>query len=222
MVRAVGVPREAVDVVQEQPLPWRAAAVYVSFGGGSARTCQVTRHPGDVLRVELPGLAAEIGTQAEVQWTQDGRGGYACGTVVPVADGEAPGVYIRVDESVSGVERRLGVRVPVRIPATMAVASDRVYPGHTDDLSTGGAHVTLNPAVIGEELVRQFAAELASGAHLVAELHLPDGVARLTCLVAATGGQPGDVRLKFVDVDNRTEERLDAFLRRAQRRIPMF
>src|SRR5688500_11691149 len=113
MVYTFGVSHEGVDVVQEQPLPWRVPEVYVSFDGGPARTCRVTRHPGDVVRVELGGLEVAPGTKAEIQWTQDGRGSYAAGTVIPVPPGSDPGLYIRVDESVSGVERWLGVRVPV-------------------------------------------------------------------------------------------------------------
>jgi hypothetical protein len=212
------VPRGDVDVVQEQPLPWRAPEVYVSFDGGSARTCQVTRHPGDLVRLEIDELDVLPDAQAEIQWTQDGRGCYAAGTVIPPPSGSVPGIYIRVDESVSGIERRLGVRVDVDVPAALTVGSGHVFPGHTEDLSVGGAHVSVDLDEIGEEPVRRWADELAGGAHVVVDLTLPDGVARFACLVAGGGDRPGDARLRFVDVDSGTGERLAAFLSEEQRR----
>jgi hypothetical protein len=54
---------------------------------------------------------------------------------------------------------------------------------------------------------------------MVVDLTLPDGDARFPCLVAGGGDMPGDVRLRFVDVDTGTEKRLGAFLRDALRRI---
>lgn len=218
MVRALGVPREDVDVVQEQPLPWRVPEVYVSFGGGAARSCRVTRHPGDLVRPELPGLDVPAGTSAEIQWTQDGRGAYAAGVVVPAPAGSEAGVYIRVEESVAGVERRLGVRVPVQVPVSLTVASDHVFHGRTEDLSTGGAHLIIDfEGDGGEAAARQLADEFASGSHAVVELGLPGEPLRIACLLAAIGDQVGDVRLRFVDLDIRLQDRLAAFLRSAQR-----
>ena len=52
----------------------------------------------------------------------------------------------------------------------------------------------------------------------LAEWPLPDGAARLSCLVAG-GDRPGDVRLRFVDVDGETAERLAGLLHAEQRRI---
>jgi hypothetical protein len=215
------VPREDVDMTQEQPLPWRASEVYVSFAGRAARTCRVTRHPGDLVRVELDGLDVLPGTLAEIQWTQDGRGSYAVGTVVPTPASSGPGVYISVTESVSGIQRRLGARFEVHVPVALTVDSKHVFAGRTEDLSTGGAHVTIDLTGDDGEAARRFADEIASGAHVVTELTLPDGPARFTCLVAAVGSQQGDLRLRFVDVDCRIEERLAGFLREAQRTIAL-
>nr|WP_221383319.1 PilZ domain-containing protein [Actinoplanes polyasparticus] len=214
MMRTLGVPRENVNVVQEQPLPWRAPQVYVSFDGGPARTCRVTRHPGDLVRVEVADLVVPAGAQAEIQWTQDGRGTYAAGTVVPPPSASAPGVYIRVDESVSGIERRLGVRVAVHLPVAVTVTSGQILTGRTDDLSVGGAHLRLDPAE--QTAFRRCTTEVARGADVVAELALPTGPARLRCLVTGVGDLPGDTRLRFVDVDGDTAQRLDAFLRDLQ------
>lgn len=216
MIHPWGVLRATVDLTHEQPLPWNAPEVHVSFRDGPAITCRVTRHPGDLLRVELDGFTVPAGTQAELQWTQENRGGYAAGTVTAAPDPAAPGVYIRVDESVSGVERRLGVRVPVHVPVGITGPSGRIFPGRTADLSLGGAHIVADAPGCGEQLrVALHQAGVAEGGQAIADLTLPTGVVRLRCLITAIDRDPGKVRLRFLHVDSAGIDRLGGFLRAA-------
>ncbi|GAA4960256.1 hypothetical protein GCM10025331_59240 [Actinoplanes utahensis] len=209
---------EDLDVVQEQPLPWRVPSVYVSINGGAARRCKVTRHPGDLLGLDLPGVRVAPGSIAEIQWTQNGRGAYIAGTIVDTPMGAVRGLYLRVDESVTNIQRRLGVRVEVQIPVVITLPSGRMVPAHTEDLSVGGAHVSVDLSQIDGPAIRQLAEELVVGEHVVAECGFPDGLARFSALVADVGHEPGDARLRFVDIDTGTEERLTSFLAGAQRK----
>jgi hypothetical protein len=209
---------EDLDVVQEQPLPWRVPTVYVSINGGAAHSCRVTRHPGDLLGLEIPGVRAAPGKVAEMQWTQNGRGAYIAGTIVDTPMGAVRGLYLRVDESVTSIQRRLGVRVEVQIPVVLTLPSGRMVPARTEDLSVGGAHLKVDLHEIDGPAVSQLAGELVVGEHLVAECQFPDGLARFSALVADVGREPGDARLRFVDVDTGTDERLASFLAGAQRK----
>jgi hypothetical protein len=211
MNRTRGVPRQGVDVEQEQPLPWRAAEVYVSFNGGPALTCHATRCPGDVIRLDLDRPTVPTGTSTEIQWTQDGRGSYAAGTVVAPTSVVA-GLHIRVDESVSGMERRLGVRVPVKLALALATDEGQVLHCRTEDLAMGGAYILATAgAPVG--------VNLTSGMQVTAELALPGPTAFLRCLVVTTDPAPTRIRLRFVDVDAATLARLSTFLHSEQRRI---
>jgi len=203
MIHRLGIPRAPVGLEYVQPLPWQAGEVYVSFTGGPAYTCQVTRHPGDLIRVGLDGLDLPDGTPAEIQWTQDNRGSYACGTVVAAPAGEPAGLYVRIDESVSGVERRVDARADVSLPVLLSDRSGRTAKGRTVDLSQGGAHVAADPSD----------AAFLPGDRITAELTLPGGAVRSRCLVSATGADPGDVRLRFLDPDGATVTQLGAYLR---------
>jgi hypothetical protein len=211
MIHRLGVPRASVDVQCVQPLPWQAREVFVSFGGGPAYTCQPTRHPGDLIRVELGDLEVPAGTQAEIQWTQDFRGSYASGTVVTAPAGEPAGIYVRIDESVSGIERRLDTRVKTRVPVRLTDTSGRPLRGHTLDLSPGGAHVIAEPSEATPSGV-----PFALGDRITTELVLPDGAVQAQCLVSGTGAEPGDVRLRFLDPDSGITAQLVAYLRTTQ------
>jgi hypothetical protein len=101
----------------------------------------------------------------------------------------------------------------------LTIGSGQVFLGRTEDLSIGGTHLSVNLEPIREETVRRLADELVCGSHAVVELMLPDGVARFSCLVAAQGARPGDTRLRFVDVDGETADRLGRLLRDEQRRV---
>jgi len=208
MIHRLGVPRAPVDVEYVQPLPWQAAEVYVSFTGGPAYTCQVTRHPGDLIRVGLDGLDLPEGTPTEIQWTQDDRGSYARGTVVATPAGEPAGVYVRIEESLAGLERRADARVNVGLPILLSDRDGQPVRGRTLDLSQGGAHVVADLDGTGPA-----EAAFLPGDRITAELTLPEGVVRSACLVSATGAGRGDLRLRFLDPDSATVARLGAFLR---------
>jgi PilZ domain len=210
MNRAPGVPRQGVEVEQEQPLPWRAAEVYVSFNGGPALTCHATRCPGDLIRLDLDRPTVPVGTSTEIQWTQDGRGSYAAGTVVESTSTIA-GLHIRVDESVSGIERRLGTRVSVNLAVTLTTDDGQVLHCRTEDLAMGGAYVsTTTPAAASVALTSSTQASVA--------LALPDQTAFLRCLVVRTDPGATRIRLRFVDADAATLVRLGTFLHSEQRR----
>lgn len=211
MNRALGVPRQDVGVEQEQPLPWRAAEVYVSFNGGPALTCHATRCPGDVIRLDLDRPTVPVGTPAEIQWTQNGLGSYAAGTVV-VPNTTLAGLHIRVDESVSGYERRLGVRVPVNLPVTLTTDDGHTLRCRTEDLAMGGAYAVVTSGVPA-------GARIARSSQAAVELGLPDAPAHLRCLVVMTDETMTHIRLRFVDVDADTLVRLSTFLHAEQRRL---
>jgi hypothetical protein len=220
MIHPWGVPRAEVGLTYEQPLPWNAPEVHVSFHNGLTVTCRVTRHAGDLLRVELGGLAVPIGTRAELQWTQQHRGCYAAGTVTTAPPPPAPGVYVRVDESVSGIERRLGARIPAQTPVTMSSPSGLILTGRTADLSLGGARIVAglpgDNRRLRDTLHRAGAAE---GGQIFVDLTLPSGAAHLRSLITDIDREPGQVRVRFLHVDSHTIDRLAAFLYAEQRRI---
>jgi len=192
-IHHAGTPRGDVGLVQEQPLPWSADEVFVSFNGGPAYTSQVTRHPGDLVRVGRGTTKMPVGTQVQIQWTQNRRGSYAEGVVVAAPAGEQPGMYVRIERSVAGVERRLGVRVGVRVPAVLTDAGGRVWRGRSEDLSLGGARIIVAVEGAGDP-------PFVVGAQATAELKHAGRALRMVCLVAGVG-EPGDVRLQFLDLN---------------------
>lgn len=209
----LGVPRASVDVEQEHPLPWHASEVSVSFNGLPTLACRVTRCPGDVIRLDLDGLCVPPDTPARIQWTQAGQGGYAAGVVVASTDGAA-GVHVRIEESIAGVDRRLGVRVPVRLPAALTLSEGVALHCHIEDLSLGGARVALaadqesSPSSSeGREI------PLSPTGQATIDILLPDGAARFRCSVARTDQGPSHLRLRFVDVDADMLDRVALFLR---------
>lgn len=217
MIHALGVPRTEVDLVFEQPLPWRAAEVFVSFDSGPAIVCRVSRCPGDVLRVEQDHLDVPVGTPVEMQWTQDERGGFVAGVVVAVPAFTGPGVYVQVDESVSGVERRLGIRIPVQVPARVITASGLTLDGCTRDLSLGGVHVVAEPG--GEAAGAPAGSGIAVGGRVALSLTLPDGAVELACVVTSVDRERDAVRLRFLAADRGAVGRVETFLRAEQRRV---
>jgi hypothetical protein len=219
MIRSWDVPRAAAPVVDEQPLPWDASEVHLWFHDGQAYTCRVSRSHGDLLRVERDGPGAAVGTPVEIQWTHANRGCYAAGTVAaPPVPGA--GVSIRIDDSVVGVERRLSVRLPVRVPAGLIAPSGRAYSGASTDLSLGGVCVVVDGLGGGEPIsaaLRRFG--IVRGQHATVVLTLPAGVAGLTGLIVGVEGETGEVRLRFVHHDSLAIEQIGALLRAEQRRI---
>ncbi|MEU8664730.1 PilZ domain-containing protein [Actinoplanes philippinensis] len=211
-----------IDLHHEQPLPWNAPEVHVSFHDGQAFACRVSRCPGDLLRVEAEGRRVAAGTRVEIQWTQQGRGGFAAGTVIDAPDSEEPGVYIRIDESVAGIERRLGLRLPVRVGAVVTTPSGLELTGHTLDLSLTGARIVAFPFACRAFLQDlRHAPEEVWGAHTTVRLDLPTGVADLTSLVVSVNEDAGHVRIRFLNNDGLATEQIGAFLRVEQRRIAL-
>jgi hypothetical protein len=212
-VRPLGVPRTAVDVMHEQPLPWRAAAVTLTFPGGKAVTCRVSRHPGDLIRTDDDTVNVPTGTTVEIQWTQDGLGGYASGTVVDAPAGEAAGVYIRVEKSVTGVERRVDARTPVAVLAGFACPTGRFLLACTEDLSLGGVRIIVDPAD-GTTLDRVGLARLGitPGIRGAVDLALPNATIRIDCTVTAVDLDTASMRLRFIHGATGTVDHLSAFL----------
>jgi PilZ domain-containing protein len=197
-IHHAGAPRGDVGLVQEQPLPWSADEVFVSFHGGPAYTSQVTRHPGDLVRIGRGTTKMPVGTGVEIQWTQNRRGSYAEGVVVAAPAGEQPGMYVRIERSVAGVERRLGVRVGLRVPAVLTDAAGRMYRGHSEDLSLGGARIVVTVPGAGRTADDP---PFVAGTQVTAELTRGGRTVRLGCLVAGVGAEPGEVRLQFLDLN---------------------
>ena len=195
----------------EEPQPWTVPMVSVSLGGAPARTCRVTRQPDGTLRLALTGHAVP-GLDVYLQWTQNGSGCTIMGTVVTPAPGSLPGIHVRTDGSLAGIQRRAAPRIDVRVPAVVTLSSGHLFPGPTVDLSTGGAHVVVDLVDMGEEQVVLLAEDLARGAIAVVEVLLPDGPAELLCEVRGGGDEPGDVRLLFAIINDETQARLSAFL----------
>ncbi|WP_157442008.1 PilZ domain-containing protein [Actinoplanes awajinensis] len=214
--------RSDVDLSHEQPLPWNVPEVHIWFHDGPALNCRVSRSPGDLLRVQADGLIVPEGTPVEIQWTQDDRGCYAAGTVIAAPPSGPPGLYLRVDESVSGIERRIGVRLPVQLPASVIAPSGRVLPGRTTDLSLGGASIVADSLACGGFLGDFLQPERdAPQARASVVLALPTGVATLACRVISVSGNTGQVRVRFVHHDGLVIEQIGALLSAEQRRIAL-
>jgi hypothetical protein len=196
----------------EKPQPWAVPAVTVSIGGGPAQTCRVTRETDGTLRLGLTSFAM-VGVDATLLWTQNGRGFSIEGTVVPQPVNSIPGVYLRVDETAGGIERRRSERVAVHVPVVVVLPSGHLFPGRTMNLSVGGAHVVVDLDEVGDDALITLAEELTRGGRVNVEFLLPDGPVDIGCQVGGGGGdEPGDVRLLFVDVTPQTRNRLGAFL----------
>jgi hypothetical protein len=211
-----------VDLTYEQPLPWNAAEVHIRFYDGPTYTGRVCRYPGDLLSLESDGLTVPGGTPADIQWTQDERGCYAAGVVADPPAGAAPGVFLRIDESATGVERRLGVRLPTQVPVSVVSGFGRVFPGCTANLSLGGARVLLDRPRSGEDLRQALTlAGLGEETYATAVLTLPAGIVSLTSLVIITGRIPGEARLRFVHDSGLAIEQIGALLRAEQRRLTL-
>lgn len=210
-----------VGATFEQPLPWNASEVHLWFRNGPAVTCRVARCPGDLLRVEADVLpSVPVGTSVEMQWTQENRGGYAAGAVVAPQGRNTSGLYIRVDESVAGVERRLGVRLPVEVPANVIARSGRVLTGRTSDLSLGGACVVVAPSArdaLFHELIAP--GDEAPDTTTAVTLSLPTGVISLRCEIVSIEQLAGRVRVRFAPQDILLAEQIGALLRAVQRRL---
>jgi PilZ domain len=195
----------------EKPQPWAVPTVSVSIGGGPVQTCRVTREVNGTLRLELNSFAM-VGVDATLLWTQNGRGFSIGGTVVPAPSNSIPGVYMRVDEISSGIERRRSARVPVEVPMVLILPEGHLFPGQTMNLSIGGAHAVVDLDEVGDEALMRLAEDLTRGAIVSIEILLPDGPVSVTCQVGGGGDEPGDVRLLFVDVSPHIRARLSAFL----------
>ncbi|MEU8658418.1 PilZ domain-containing protein [Actinoplanes philippinensis] len=196
----------------EEPQPWAVPTVSVSIGGGPAQTCRVTREPDGTLRLAITSFAM-VGVDATLLWTQNGRGFSIEGTVVPEPANSIPGVYLRVDETAGGIERRRNQRVAVHVPVVVVLRSGHLFPGRTMNLSIGGAHVVVDLDEVGDDALMTLAEELTRGGQVTVELLLQDGPVDLTCQVGGGGDEPGDVRLLFVEVAPQTRSRIGAFLR---------
>lgn len=215
---------QGFDVEQrfEQPLPWTAAEVHVRFYEGPVFTGRVRRCPGDLLGLDAGDLMVPVGTPADIQWTQDGRGCYAAVVVADPPDEDDQGLYLRVEESATGVERRLGVRLPVQVPVTLVTVSGPAFPGHCENLSLGGARVILEQPGSGEDLRQALdLAGIGTEGYATAVLTLPAGIVTLTSLVIVTGRIPGEVRLRFVHDSGLAIEQIGALLRAEQRRLAL-
>ncbi|GAA0569417.1 hypothetical protein GCM10010172_62230 [Paractinoplanes ferrugineus] len=200
------------DVVQEEPMPWNADKVYVSFRGGPAYTSQVSRHTDDLARIGRSALRVPVGTPVQMQWTQNRRGSFAEAVVVAVPEGEQPGLYVRIERSKAGVERRGSVRTDLRVPAEITNVSGRPLWGHTKDLSLGGARI-----LVAVEAIAKHTSDdplFVFGEQVSIDLILGERVARLGCLVAGSGTEPGDVRLQFLDPSGSALGLLFGFLHR--------
>ncbi|MEU4164988.1 PilZ domain-containing protein [Actinoplanes sp. NPDC026670] len=198
-------------------MPWNVPEVHVSFHEGLAFTGRVSRCPGDLLVMDIDGVTVAPGTVAQIQWTQDGRGCYAAGTVVVAPTPVAPGVYIRVDESVSGVERRLSVRLPVQLMASVIAPSGRVLSGHTADLSLTGALLVTDPLASSDfllDLVDNAAEDSNHTSSVV--LTLPTGIGCLPCSILGVDPASGQVRVRFLHDDGLLLEQIGALLRAEQ------
>ncbi len=211
-----------IGTVQEQPLPWNAPEVHVWFHHGPALACRVTRCPGDVLRLETAAGPATvpIGTGAELQWTQQKRGGYAAGTVVEPPAPDIDGLYLRINESVAGVERRHGVRLAIDVPADLLVASGRTLRGRTADLSLGGSCLAVDPHSCSElfqELLHQPAGFQAATNSI--SLTLPTGITSLPCTITSIEPQTGRVRVAFEQHDTLAIEQIGAMMRATEHRL---
>ena len=165
----------------------------------------------------LGDLDVPAGTDAEIDWTQDRRGSYAVGTVVAAPAGSPAGVYIRIDRSASGIDRRLGVRVATRVPASLMDAYGDVFDGHAVDLSLGGARVIADVRPAADQVwPSRDRGPFSVGEQIAAVMHLPDALVAVWCQVAAVGADPGDVRLSFRGSDSSIGELLADFLQTVQ------
>ncbi|MFI1994553.1 response regulator [Actinoplanes sp. NPDC020271] len=212
-----------IDCTYEQPLPWNAPEVHVLLHDGREFTCQVSRCPGDLLFVRAGGRPLPVGTRVEVQWTQQDRGGYAAGTVIAPPESEPPGVYIRIDESVTGVERRFGCRLPARVAARVLSPSGPALTGHTTDLSRSGAHIVADPVSCGDGLLTFLpdVSEKGGGEPITVELALPAGSVRLVCRLVGGVPDTSGVRVRFMNDDESAIAQIEAFLDAEQRRIAL-
>jgi len=202
-----------IGTLQEQPLPWNASEVHVTFSDDSDLLCQVTRCPGDLLRIgtgEVP--ARPAGTGAQLQWTQRNRGGYAVGTVVDPPSADGPGLYIRVDESIAGVERRLGERLRVQVPAIVTAPSGEVTTGLTADLSPAGTCIAVDQ-VACRDLLRDLVRPTSGARHpaISVTLTLPTGVISVGCAIISVDARAGRIRIRFTAQDALVRERIAAF-----------
>ncbi|WP_433794772.1 PilZ domain-containing protein [Actinoplanes sp. CA-252034] len=196
----------------EKPQPWAVPTVTVSIGGGPAQTCRVTREPNGTLRLGITSFAM-VGVDATLLWTQNGRGFSIEGTVVPEPANSIPGVYLRVDETAGGIERRRSERVDVHVPVVVALPSGHLFPGRTMNLSVGGAHVVVDLDEVGDDALMTLAEDLTRGERVSVEFLLPDGPVDVSCQVGGGGDEPGDVRMLFVEVHPQVRARLSAFLK---------
>ncbi|MDR6322952.1 PilZ domain-containing protein [Actinoplanes couchii] len=197
--------------MSEQAQPWAVPTVSVSIGGGPVQNCRVAREVDGTLRLGFTGFAM-VGVDATLLWTQNGRGFSIDGTVVAVPANGLPGVYLRVEQSTGGIERRRSARIPAQVPVVLVLPSGHLFPGRTVDLSIGGAHAVVDLDEVGDEALIRLSEDLTRGAFVKVEILLPDGSVDLKCQVSGGGDEPGDVRLLFVDVDPGIRERLSAFL----------
>jgi hypothetical protein len=203
----------------EQTLPWRASLVYAAFSGGAAHTVRaVSRHSEDVAHLDLPGVRPPAGTAAELQWTAGGLGCHATGTVVAPPATRPDGVLVRLDETVDGIQRRLGVRVETHLAVRVLVPGHPGYDAATVNLSIGGAHIQVDLTGHGPNSTQALAARVRTG-KLTVELAFPDQPVAFGCLVAGTGSGISDLRLRFLDIDHKHEEHLSRYLARVQRVI---
>ncbi|BEL04645.1 hypothetical protein Q0Z83_028360 [Actinoplanes sichuanensis] len=195
----------------EIPQPWAVPSVTVSIGGGEARTCRVNREVDGTLRLGLT-VFAMVGVDVNVLWTQNGKGFSITGTVVAPPANSMPGVYLRVDEITSGIERRRNERIPVEVPVVVVLPSGHLFPGRTMNLSVGGAHVVVDLDDVGDDALIRLSEDLTRGAQVHLEVLLPAGSVDVTCQVGGGGDELGDVRLLFVEVKPQTRAQLNAFL----------
>ncbi|WP_436536264.1 PilZ domain-containing protein [Actinoplanes sp. HUAS TT8] len=192
--------------------------VTVSIGGGTERTCQVTRHTDGSLRLNLT-VFAMIGVDVTVLWTQNGRGCSLTGTVVPVPSDGMPGVYLRVDGVTGGIQRRRSERVQAQLPVAVRLPSGELFPGRTVDLSASGAHVTIDLDEMSDDSLIRLIEDLGRDALVDVQILLPDGPAGFTCQVRAGGEEPGDVRLQFVNITAELRARVANLLTDAQAKV---
>ena len=222
---APGTLRGEVDLAFGQPLPvpWNAHKCHVWFQNGPAFTCRIIRYPDDLLRLETGKASVPVDTPVdtpvEIQWTQNRRGCYGAGIVATPPGSAPPGVYIRIINSIVGIERRLGVRQPVVIPVSLIGPAGMVLPGRSADLSLDGARIIVDPPRLEQPLPEALdIAGIVPGVRAGIVLALPTGEAGLNCGIATVHPGTGDIRIHLQHHNNQILEQIGALLRAEQHR----
>jgi hypothetical protein len=199
---------------QEMTMPWWADRILITFADGLTLTSSlVARQEDDTLKVGVDRPGAEPGTPVTIEWTANNRGCRATGTVASATDDV---VRVRLDQAVTGVQRRAGVRIPVYLPVTVSTADGGdVAGGRTYDLSIGGTRIGLNstgdtPATIAE-------IGLATGDRVTTTVDLPGGPIRFDARIIDGAALPHRARLQFLDLDERDVDHLARYVAATQR-----